>query len=130
MPDEAEDHIHEVFTAAIATGTSVENPRAYLFQAVRNAMARAARRKPVESAVIPIVDPGPAPEIVEGINIALIALPKEQREVVVLRIWRDLSFQEIGHALGIPKDTAASRWRYGIAKLEVLMRKHEVIDEE
>jgi RNA polymerase sigma-70 factor (ECF subfamily) len=123
---EAEDRIHEVFTAALSAGTRVANPRAYLFRAVRNAMARAAQRRTPMSELPDIVDPGPAPAEGEAVNTALSALPGEQREVVVLRIWHGMGFREIGEALDIPRDTAASRWRYGIEKLRTLLRKDEV----
>jgi DNA-directed RNA polymerase specialized sigma24 family protein len=48
---------------------------------------------------------------------ALARLPFEQREAVVLRIWGGLGFSEIAEATGAPADTAASRYRYGIATL-------------
>ena len=47
-------------------------------------------------------------------------LPAEQREVVVLKIWGDLTFDEIGEQLSISPNTAASRWRYAMEAL----RKH------
>ena len=61
-----------------------------------------------------------------AINAALARLPVEQREVVVLRIWHGLGFREIGEALGIVTDTAASRWRHGIAKLRRDLTESEV----
>ena len=50
------------------------------------------------------------------------ALPAEQREVVVLKIWHEMSFREVGEVLEITRDTAASRWRYGIEKLRNLLK--------
>ena len=47
-------------------------------------------------------------------------LPAEQREVVVLKVWGDLTFDEIGEQLSISPNTAASRWRYAMEAL----RKH------
>lgn len=51
------------------------------------------------------------------IQAALAELPAEQREVVTLKIWGELTFVEIGEALGISPNTAASRYRYGLAEL-------------
>ena len=48
---------------------------------------------------------------------ALERLPDEQREVVVMKIWGDRSFREIGEALEIPLNTAASRYRYALEAL-------------
>ncbi len=49
---------------------------------------------------------------------ALAKLPLEQREVIVLKIWHDCTFEEIGGLLDIPPNTAAGRYRYGIQKLK------------
>lgn len=51
------------------------------------------------------------------IEAALSRLPGEQREVVVMKIWGGLTFAQIGEALEVSHDTAASRYRYAIAKL-------------
>jgi len=45
---------------------------------------------------------------------ALGELPPEQREVVHLKLWEGLTFEQIAEALEIPLNTAASRYRYGI----------------
>ncbi len=45
-------------------------------------------------------------------------LPHEQREVLVMKIWNDLTFAEIGQGLGISQNTAASRYRYALAALK------------
>jgi RNA polymerase sigma-70 factor, ECF subfamily len=49
---------------------------------------------------------------------ALRVLPEEQREVVVLRIWGQLTFDEIAGVVDISPNTAASRYRYGLMKLK------------
>jgi RNA polymerase sigma factor (sigma-70 family) len=40
---------------------------------------------------------------------ALLSLDPNQRDVILLAAWADLSFDEIGHALGIPPGTVRSR---------------------
>ena len=52
-----------------------------------------------------------------AIRDALGSLPPEQREVVILKVWHGLTFAEIGAALDIPDNTAASRYRYALQKL-------------
>lgn len=60
----------------------------------------------------------PAPDDRDAaIQQALRHLPLEQREVVVLKIWGELTFDQIGRALGIPANTAASRYRYALEAL-------------
>jgi len=49
---------------------------------------------------------------------AVSCLPQDQREVVVLKIWNELTFSEIAGALGISQNTAASRYRYALAHLK------------
>ena len=48
-------------------------------------------------------------------------LPPEQREVVVLKIWHQYTFEEIGELAGISPNTAAARYRYGLQKLRNLL---------
>lgn len=49
---------------------------------------------------------------------ALDGLPKEQQEVLLLKIWGELTFEAIAETLGIPPNTAASRYRYGLQALK------------
>lgn len=51
----------------------------------------------------------------------LTALPSEQREVIVLKIWHDYTFEEIGELLEISPNTAAGRYRYGLQKLKACL---------
>lgn len=53
----------------------------------------------------------------DAIETALHRLPKEQREVLVLKIWGELTFEQIAAELAIPPNTAASRYRYALAAL-------------
>lgn len=53
----------------------------------------------------------------EAIESALRQLSAEQREVLVLKIWGELTFEQIAAQLEIPPNTAASRYRYALAAL-------------
>ncbi len=53
---------------------------------------------------------------------ALRQLPAEQREVLVLKIWGELTFAEIGAALKVSPNTAASRYRYALVSLKKTLR--------
>ena len=44
-------------------------------------------------------------------------LPADQREVIVLKIWHQYTFEEIGGLLEISPNTVAGRFRYGVKKL-------------
>ena len=49
-------------------------------------------------------------------------LPPDQREVIVLKIWSEHTFEEIGELLGISPNTAAGRYRYGLQKLKTCLK--------
>jgi RNA polymerase sigma-70 factor (ECF subfamily) len=52
-----------------------------------------------------------------AIEDALQRIPPEQREVLVLKIWGELTFEQIGTELALSPNTAASRYRYALAAL-------------
>ena len=54
---------------------------------------------------------------------ALMKLPEIYREVITLKVWGGLTFLEIEEALGIPANTAASRYRYGLEQLRRLTKE-------
>jgi RNA polymerase sigma factor (sigma-70 family) len=45
-------------------------------------------------------------------------LPPEQKEVLTLKIWGELTFDEIGRTLDLSLNTVASRYRYALQKLK------------
>jgi RNA polymerase sigma-70 factor (ECF subfamily) len=51
------------------------------------------------------------------------ALPEIYREVLTLKIWGELTFAEIAVTLGVPANTAASRYRYGLVELRKLTKE-------
>jgi RNA polymerase sigma-70 factor (ECF subfamily) len=56
-------------------------------------------------------------ERARAIQTALAAVPADQREVIVLKTWAELTFAEIAEVLDIPANTAASRYRLGLEAL-------------
>ena len=58
----------------------------------------------------------------QALDAALGELPAEQRAVVHLKLWEGLTFEQIAELLGIPPNTAASRYRYGLDKLRQRLR--------
>lgn len=53
---------------------------------------------------------------------ALEELPPEQREVLLLRLERELSLEEIGEITGVGRETVKSRLRYAMDKLRARLR--------
>jgi RNA polymerase sigma-70 factor (ECF subfamily) len=128
-PAGAEDVVHDVF-AKIASGgpDALRTPDAYLRRAVRNAcydvlrQSRVRRTDESDSVLLETVA-GPADVVDERLEIerALRSLPPEQREVVHLKIFEGLTFQEIAKVTDTPANTVASRYRYAIEKVRVAL---------
>jgi RNA polymerase sigma factor (sigma-70 family) len=56
------------------------------------------------------------------LQLALEELPEDQREVVLLRLERELSLEEIGEITGVGRETVKSRLRYAMDKLRARLR--------
>lgn len=53
---------------------------------------------------------------------SLDALPPEQKAVVILKVWEEMTFAEIAEVLDISANTTASRYRYALDKLRDELR--------
>lgn len=99
-------------------------PWAYFLRIVRNeALKIVGRRKPASTltnATRVWTEDDAETEREESraqVRAALKRLPPEQAEVVVLKIWEGMTFLEIAEVLNESANTAASRYRYALAKL-------------
>ena len=124
-PPTAEDVVQEVFLSLLDRGSAVakiENVAAYLLAVARNIAARRLRHGQARTPVLPETGQEGADDPVAEVAAreALRQLPPEQAEVVALKVWHELTFAEIGEALEIPPNTAASRYRYALEKLREL----------
>ena len=54
-------------------------------------------------------------------------LPDEQREVVHMRFYQDLSFKEIAEMTGVSINTSLGRMRYAILNLRRMAEKHGIV---
>jgi RNA polymerase sigma-70 factor (ECF subfamily) len=63
------------------------------------------------------------------LQLALDALPPEQREVVLLRLEQELTLEEIGAVTGVGRETVKSRLRYAMDKLRGTVGTAEVADD-
>jgi RNA polymerase sigma-70 factor, ECF subfamily len=54
-------------------------------------------------------------------------LPDDQKEVLVMRIYQDLSFKEISELTGVSINTALGRMRYALMNLRKVIDKHQII---
>ena len=54
-------------------------------------------------------------------------LPEEQKEVLVMRMYKDMSFKEISENTGVSINTALGRMRYALINMRKLIKKHKLI---
>lgn len=105
-----------------------DNPWAYFVRMVRNEALRLMQKRKGTSA-LPVTELGteePFPldeaEMKRSIRLAVEKLPPNQSEVVVLKIWEEMTFLEIADVLDESPNTVASRYRYGLEKLTRLLK--------
>lgn len=55
-------------------------------------------------------------------------LPEEQLEVVLLRIYGDMSFREIAEAMGVSINTALGRMRYALTNLRKMLQEYQLVE--
>jgi RNA polymerase sigma-70 factor (ECF subfamily) len=128
---DAEDVVQEAFVRFWRRDLSIHN-RALLYSAVRSAaldlIRRDSRRARRETEAFAGAERAVPPQFEQlddsqrDLAGALDRLPREQREVLVMKIWNDLTFAEIGETVGISQNTAASRYRYALASLKKTFR--------
>ena len=54
-------------------------------------------------------------------------LPEDQKEVLLMRIYDDLSFKEISDKTGVSINTALGRMRYALINLRKIIDKHQIV---
>ena len=54
-------------------------------------------------------------------------LPEEQKEVLIMRIYNDMSFNEISENTGVSINTALGRMRYALINLRKIVEKNNII---
>jgi RNA polymerase sigma-70 factor, ECF subfamily len=120
----AEDAVHAVFARLVERGSGgIADLESYLHVALTNELHRLAKRRAPEA-----FDPTQffhsetaRRDGVDRVQHALATLPPEQREVVVLHVYADLTFDRIATLLAISPNTVASRYRYAREKLSKVL---------
>ena len=124
---EAEDVLQETFVALMERAQPPEQPDHYCLRAFRNRALNYRRglwrrlARELESKRWFERSTGEDPAERAAME-ALATLPRDQREAIVLKIWHEHTFDEIGELLGISPNTAAGRYRYGLQKLRAHLK--------
>jgi len=138
---EAEDLVQETYVRALKAMGSLRpdsNIKAWLFTILRNVWRNQLRRRRASPDLVEIdadeananvvVEPSPDPHAVyvsdmesNYVREAIAQLPSDFREVIVLREFEDLSYQEIADLLKCPTGTVMSRLGRARSKLRALL---------
>ena len=130
----AADAVQQVFVTLVGGGRGaarVDDESRYLRRAVRNECFSALRRRRRERVVVadsrPLVEPidraSGDPGVRAAVDEALRTLPAEQREVVHLKVFEGMTFQEIAEVSDESINTIASRYRYAMDKLRTCLSR-------
>jgi len=66
-------------------------------------------------------------QVHEDVRRLIDELPDDQRDVLVMRIYRDMSFKEIADTTEVSINTALGRMRYALINLRKVIEKHNII---
>ena len=130
-PSDAEDLIHDVFTRLVRKRrTPPDDPLAYAMRALRNHAVTLRRRRhrehPTDHAAflaLPETMQTPDPALDQRdteLRDALGQLTAVQRETLVLHLYIELTFEQIGAILELPRGTVSSHYTRALQRL----RKH------
>jgi RNA polymerase sigma-70 factor (ECF subfamily) len=121
---EAEDVLQETFLALMQRPRLPLRPEHYCVRSFRNRALNYRRSlwrrlgRELESWRWFEKSPGETPAERAAMR-CLAGLPVEQREVIVLKIWHQYTFEEIGELLEASPNTIAGRYRYGLQKIKL-----------
>ncbi len=131
--DEPEDVVQEAFLKLAERSSLPENPGAWLFRVVRHqaiSSARATwRRKKREEAVAARCEPWFEPPLdrrldAQTVTELLLQLDPELREVLVARVWGELTLEQVAELVGCSRSTAHRRY---LAALKTLRERLGVL---
>ena len=66
-------------------------------------------------------------QILSDVRRVVSELPEDQKEVLVMRMYKDMSFKEISESTGVSINTALGRMRYALINMRKLIEKHNII---
>ena len=130
--EDAADVVQDVFVRVVEQGprlAKVKNPKAWLLTVTHRAAIDTTRRRrrreaePIDDFPFLTAANDDGERILDAAQVSMLlaGLPETHRDVIYLKHFAGCTFAEIGEIVGVPKFTAASRYRNGVSKLRQLM---------
>ena len=131
----AEDAVHEAFVRLCGMQKQPSGRlAAYVFATVRNAAMDCCRRAKRERTIAEtlfadaaknggLAVAGSSEELAERLRREIELLDESTREIIVMKIFGELTFDEIGNVLNTPAATVATRYRRTLMTLEERLRR-------
>lgn len=128
----SEDLLHETFVQLLKKPEGLRNarsPKAWLYGVARRMVLGSVRK---QSRMVELVVDPPSPSIpaeddrIRMLKAAMDRLPRQQREVLELRLDAELSYNEIADALDIPVGTVRSRLHHAVRTLRAAFAGKEI----
>jgi RNA polymerase sigma-70 factor (ECF subfamily) len=66
-------------------------------------------------------------QVVNDLQQLIAELPDDQKEVLSMRLYRDMSFKEIAEITGVSINTALGRMRYAIINIRKMVEEHQIV---
>ena len=66
-------------------------------------------------------------QIDKDLSLLIDKLPDDQKDVLVMRIYKDMSFKEISENTGVSINTALGRMRYALINLRKIVDRHNIV---
>jgi len=66
-------------------------------------------------------------QVVDDVRRLIEELPEDQKQVLVMRMYNDMSFKEISENTGVSINTALGRMRYALINLRKVIDKHNIV---
>jgi RNA polymerase sigma-70 factor (ECF subfamily) len=136
MPSQTEDIIQEIWVSifrGLPSLREVGKFRPWAFRIARDRIYREYRRRKLKLQPLDEIDLHDLPKVEEPevpirseeLQRGLDLLPPEQREVLTLRYFAEMSYEEISHATGLAPGTVRSRLHYAKLSLKNLLERKE-----
>jgi RNA polymerase sigma-70 factor (ECF subfamily) len=130
--DAAQDAVQAAFMRLMGQTLAPSDAKAWLFRSVRNEAVTRLRReqcrrrhdRQLSARQLPWFE-GRPDDLIDGRKAqeVLMTLPEAQREVVLLRIWAQLSLKQVAQVVGSPLTTVYSRYKAALAAIKERMQQ-------